>query len=199
MKTLKQNIRFLALCCFLSGVAFPVSASHSASEPSDGTVRSFKPVVPPKIPTDIQFYSPAGDVSLSSFKGKVVLLNIWATWCPPCIRELPSLDRLQAKFDQKDFQVLPLSVDDGGLEQAAPFFARLKIKHLKLHADPAKNISRFFPIDVLPASFIIDKEGQVIAFLRSYADWDEPQAEQIFRDLVNGKKMSINAKVARSE
>ncbi|MDX1606128.1 MAG: redoxin family protein, partial [Candidatus Competibacterales bacterium] len=76
----------------------PAAAYHEQSEPSDGTVRSFRPVSPPEpIPESLVFKADGTQsVALEDWRGKVILLNLWATWCPPCVRELPALDRLQA-------------------------------------------------------------------------------------------------------
>jgi thiol-disulfide isomerase/thioredoxin len=139
--------------------ALPAVAYHEADEPSDGTVASF-------------------------FVGRVVLLNLWATWCPPCVRELPALDRLAGRFADEPFAVVTLALDQGGALQAAPFFERLGIANLVLYVDPARAIGEVLPDDVLPASFFIDREGRVVSYLRSYVDWDDASADRLIRDLL---------------
>jgi thiol-disulfide isomerase/thioredoxin len=161
----------------------PAAAGHSATEPSDGTVRSFQKVSPPRAVTDFAFYDSAGHVvRLSDFRGKVVLLNLWATWCPPCIRELPALDRLQGKLGGESFMVLPLSLDRVGRSTVESFFRRLEIRNLGLFVDPHHAAGTAFPIDVLPATFILDREGRMLSFLRSFADWDAPEAGAMILD-----------------
>lgn len=160
-------------------------ATHEASEPSDGTVRSFRPVNPHRPVPSIPFFNRDGErVSLENFRGKVVLINLWATWCPPCIRELPALDRLQAKFSTSDFEIVPIATDLEGLKVASPFYARLNIQNLGLYADPEHALGSFFPLDVFPANFIVNRQGELVSFLRSYVDWDAPEAEAMVEELI---------------
>jgi thiol-disulfide isomerase/thioredoxin len=170
----------LLLTCALSATAY-----HEADEPSDGTVASFKPVDPPYALPGVTFYDAGGQpVRLDDFAGRVVLLNLWATWCPPCVRELPSLDRLAGRFAGEPFAVVTLALDQGGALQAAPFFERLGIVNLALYVDPARTIGEVLPDDVLPASFFLDREGRVVRYLRSYVDWDDPAADHLVRELL---------------
>jgi thiol-disulfide isomerase/thioredoxin len=122
-------------------------------------------------------------VRLDAFRGRVVLLNLWATWCPPCIRELPALDRLAGRLGGDDFAVVTLALDAGGAAVAAPFFERLEIRHLPLYVDPARGIGESLPDDVLPASFFLDREGRLVSFLRSYVDWNDPRVDALVREL----------------
>jgi thiol-disulfide isomerase/thioredoxin len=180
-------LRALAVVLLSALVAGPAAATHSATEPSDGTVASFLEVVPPRVVEDFFFYDSDGRVvRLSSFRGKVVLLNLWATWCPPCIRELPALDRLQGKLGGESFMVLSLSLDRSGRKIVERFFRRLKIRNLSLFVDPGHATGAAFPIDVLPATFVIDRDGRMVSFLRSYADWDAPEAEDMIRVHLGG-------------
>ena len=176
-------MRALTAALILVGaLACPAAAYHEKTEPSDGTVKSFKPVEPPRALPDFTFHDSDGrPIRLSDLRGLVVLVNLWATWCPPCIRELPALDRLQGKLDDEPFLVLALSLDRGGAEVVAPFFARLKIAHLDIYVDPEQAAQAAFPTDVLPATFVVDRKGRVVSFLRSYADWDAPEAEAMIR------------------
>ena len=180
-------LRALAVVLLSTLVSGPAAATHSATEPSDGTVASFLEVVPPRAVEDFFFYDSDGRVvRLSSFRGKVVLLNLWATWCPPCIRELPALDRLQGKLGGESFMVLSLSLDRSGRKIVERFFRRLKIRNLSLFVDPGHATGAAFPIDVLPATFVIGREGRMVSFLRSYADWDAPEAEDMIRIHLGG-------------
>lgn len=162
-----------------------VQATHSASEPSDGTVRSFIAVDPPRKVSPFQFYDGNGrPITLAAFRGKVILLNLWATWCPPCIREMPALDRLQSKFKKSEFVVIALSLDRGGGPVVRTFYQKYGLRHLGMFLDPDKSAGAAFPVDVLPASFILGRDGRLKAFLRSFADWDAPEAEAMIRHLI---------------
>ena len=175
----------------------PTHAYHEKNEPSDGTVRSFKPVDPPApLPEHLGILDAEKQpVAMSEFRGKVVLVNLGATWCPPCVRELPALDRLQKRLGGEDFMVLPVSLDEGGTVQAAPFYQRLKILYLGLYGDAG--LGAFFPTDVLPANFIIDRQGRVTHFLRSYVDWDAPESDALFTDLIRQGRSDIPGSNAR--
>ena len=163
-------------------------ASHEASEPSDGTVKSFRWLQDP-LPLDaVSIHDKDGkEINLSEFEGKIVLLNLWASWCPPCIRELPALDRLQKRLGGEEFSVVAVSLDKDPQVARQMFNERLSIEHLELYIEPAEQIGRFFPIDVLPANFIIDKRGRAIGMLRSYADWDAPESDALFKRLISGE------------
>jgi len=170
---------FLSLLLIIS---LPVTAHHSKTEPSDGTVRSFRAVAPALEVPRFPFQDSNGKtIDLGAFKGKVVLLNVWATWCGPCIHELPALNRLQKKFADSDFVVLPVSIDTKGLSVVKPFYDRLKLDNLKMYSDANAAMRVFFPVDVVPANFIINRDGMLVSFLRSYIDWDDPEVT----DMVN--------------
>jgi len=175
-------VRISLIWLLLSLLAAPVLANHSETEPSDGTVNSFiavetpQPVMPlPMIRDNTE------SLSLADFEGKLVLLNLWATWCPPCIRELPALDRLQQRLGSDRFEVLAVALDDAGYPAVRSFYDRLDIKHLGLYMGRIEEFARQFPVDVFPASFFIDARGRVISYMRSYADWDDPQADALIQ------------------
>lgn len=162
-------------------------ATHGATEPTDGTVNSFRwlenPLVLPE--TSIQRW-PAERVSLSRFKGKIVLLNLWATWCPPCVYELPALDSLQQRLGGEEFVVVAVSVDRDPELARKLFVDRLALAHLEFYAEAPERLGKTFPLDVLPSNFIIDREGRAIGMLRSYVDWDSPAADEFVERLLAG-------------
>ena len=118
-------------------------AGDAAVPPISGTVRNFTPTIPRR-PAPIEpFYDADGhELSLQGFGGKVVLLNLWATWCAPCLKEMPSLDRLQAQLGSDRFQVIAVSVDRRGVEAVRPFFEKLKISHLAIYVEPKNRAGR---------------------------------------------------------
>lgn len=116
-------------------------------------------------------------VTLSSFRGKVVLLNIWATWCPPCRQEMPSLDRLQAQLGGGKFQVVALSMDAGAkaLDQVKSFYASVGIKHLAVYLDAdAAAIFTLKAVSV-PTTLLLDRQGRELGRMSGTAEWDSPQ------------------------
>ncbi|MCP5153357.1 MAG: TlpA family protein disulfide reductase [Ectothiorhodospiraceae bacterium] len=170
-------------------------AYHAATEPSDGTVASFQPVDPPRELGDLRFGRPEGTaLRLSDLRGRVVLLNVWATWCPPCIRELPGLDTLAGRVaGAEGIAVVALSVDRDGAPVARPFFERLRVRHLELLVDPEQSIGWALPVDVLPASYLLDRDGRLIGYLRSYVDWAAPAAEALLRELAASPQPRLHA------
>ena len=123
-------------------------------------------------------------LTLADYSGKVVLLNIWATWCPPCRAEMPSLDRLAGEMEGPDFAVIALSTDRGGVERVARFFADVQIENLKIMLDRSGNFSRRAGVLGLPATLILDRQGREIARLLGDADWDSPEAMAILRRVI---------------
>ncbi len=122
---------------------------------------------------------------LKDLKGQVVLVNLWATWCAPCIEEMPDLDRLAAEMDGKAFRVLALSQDRGGADVVSEFFDENGIGNLDVVLDPRGATARAFGARGLPTSFVIDANGQVIGKLEGTAKWDADGVIDYFNSLIN--------------
>ena len=119
--------------------------------------------------------------SLDDFKGKVVLLNLWATWCGPCVEEMPALDRLQARLGDDGFTVLALAMDKQGRSLVEPFLAKLGVKTLAMYLDTSGNATRALKARGLPTTFLIDREGREIGRLEGAAAWDSDAAAAFLR------------------
>lgn len=113
-------------------------------------------------------------MSLADFKGKVVLLNIWATWCPPCVQEMPTLNRLQTLLGGKNFEVVPLSVDKGGVFAVRSFYQDNFIDHLPIYVDATTHALDTLNILGTPTTILIDKQGREVARTLGPEDWDRP-------------------------
>lgn len=142
-------------------------------------------VLPP-----LQILNEAGQpVSMASFKGKFTLLNIWATWCPPCREEMPSLDRLQAQLGGLDFQVIALSMDTGqkGVGLVRSFYASIGIKHLAIYQDAdAAAIYKLKAVGV-PTTLLLDRKGREIGRMSGTAEWDNPTIVAAMRTLIQAE------------
>ncbi len=134
---------------------------------------------------DIEFANRAGEtVRLADFRGRLVLLNIWATWCAPCRREMPTLDRLQAELGGPDFEVLALAVDRKGLDAVEKFYAELGLERLAIYVDESTRAARLLGALGLPTTLLIDREGKEIGRLLGPAEWDSPEMISFFRSLI---------------
>jgi len=123
--------------------------------------------------------------TLADFRGKFVLLNVWATWCAPCREEMPALDRLQAQLAGERFQVVALSVDQQGLPIAKKFYTETGIKALPLYID--RSAKAAFTLDAagLPATLLIDPAGREVGRHLGAVKWDSPEVMADLRRRVN--------------
>lgn len=115
-------------------------------------------------------------IDFEDYKGKIVIVNMWATWCPPCVRELPALDRLNQKLDPNKYAILPISIDAQGKNIVQPFLTELGYPDFTSYFDPKQNLREVFPLETIPATFILNSEGELVAYVRSYVDWDAENA-----------------------
>ncbi len=111
--------------------------------------------------------------SLSKFKGKVLLVNIWATWCKPCVEEMPSLDRLQKSSQKDGIYVFPISLDQKPVEEIAAFFTRYKIKNLPVLKDYHRSFGNL-SVQGLPTTIIINRKGEEVGRVTGAIEWDDP-------------------------
>jgi len=144
----------------------------------------FIPASPPLPAPAVSFVDLAGNpASLSEFNGKVVLVNLWATWCEPCLREMPSLERLQSRLGDK-IVVVAISEDRGGSKTVEPFVGKLGLKSVKIYLDPKSAVERAFKVQGLPTSFLIDREGRVLGRVEGAAEWDAPKLLGILKSFL---------------
>jgi len=166
---------------------FRTASEPSGAPPIAGAVSGFVPRAEPAPAPDVRFTDADGEqMSLGDFEGKVVLLNLWATWCAPCVKELPDLDRLQAAMGGDTFQVVALSSDRNGAEKVPPFLANLRIANLTPYLDPGSVATRAFTPRGLPTSVLIDAKGREVGRLEGAAAWDAPEAQDLIRFYMNG-------------
>ncbi|KAB2916387.1 MAG: TlpA family protein disulfide reductase [Hyphomicrobiaceae bacterium] len=113
--------------------------------------------------------------ALSDFRGRVVLLNVWATWCGPCRREMPALDRLQTQLGGLDFEVVALSIDRAGADAVRKFYAETGVRNLNLYIDTSGGAARQLQAVGLPITVLIDRNGRELGRLIGPAEWDTPE------------------------
>ena len=122
-----------------------------------------------------------GSVSLEQFRGRVVLLNVWATWCVPCRKEMPTLDRLEATLGGPGFEVVALSIDQGGVAEVRKFYQEVGITHLRVYNDPAAEAIARVNILGVPATLLIDSAGREVGRALGPAEWDAPDVVELIR------------------
>ncbi len=125
--------------------------------------------------------------SLADFKGKVVLLNIWASWCVPCREEMPALDKLEQELGGKDFAVVAVNIDKGGPDKARAFLAETGATHLGLYTDPTSKMFAVLKTVGMPTTLVLDRDGKEIGRLVGPADWSSPEAKRVVEAAIAAK------------
>ena len=198
---LLSAVAALAILIVLAGV---YEIAHQRSNPADaacqaavntakriaplarGEVAAFTPAHTPLRVPDLAFKdAKARDVALADWRGRAVLLNLWATWCVPCRHEMPALDALQALLGDSDFQVVAVNIDTQGPDRVAAFLDDNKIDKLGRYADPSTGILQSLKgeglAQGLPTSVVIDGQGCRLAAMAGPAEWASDEAKAVIK------------------
>ncbi len=160
--------------------ALPSGAGTNAL--SQGQMAAFVFKKAPEPLSEFVFLDDQGkERTLKDWRGRVVLLNLWATWCIPCRKEMPGLERLEKELGSDKFQVVALSVDRVGIEGAKKFLDGIKISSLGVFADPTIRVTSTLKAVGLPATLLIDREGREIGRLTGPAEWDSAEAKALVK------------------
>jgi len=140
-------------------------------------------------PIAIEFLDMAtsAQLSLDDSAGPLRLINFWATWCTPCIRELPSLAGLARRYPSVDFQVIPISLDQKGAPTVPSFIADLGVQGLTWYADPTAASGQSADVFVLPTSIIVDADGSEVGRIVGSADWESMPAVELINTLLRDR------------
>ena len=168
------------LCGVLAALAVPTAMPAHAGIKQDmatGAMERFKPAKQPKPLPDVEIQDFSDrPLRLSGFRGRALLLNFWATWCAPCVKEMPSLDRLQAALPKDKFLVLPLSIDGPTKPKVEPFYKEQKLKQLGIYFDKGRKAMQALDVTLLPTSILVDPKGCELGRIEGDADWDMPES-----------------------
>jgi len=124
---------------------------------------------------------------LQDFSGKVLVLNVWATWCVPCRTEMPTLDRLQGNMGSADFEVVPVSIDRGGIETVRRFYGEIGVRNLAMYADSSGQVLRQVGALGLPTTLLVDRGGQEIGRVVGPAEWDAPEVAEFLKTVISNR------------
>jgi|ERR1039457_6168895 thiol-disulfide isomerase/thioredoxin len=139
-----------------------------------GCTKKEKPAVVGELAPVLTLRDIAGKISsLSDYRGKVVLLNFWATWCPPCREEIPSMMRLNKAMADKPFQMVAVSIDEGGKAAVEAYFRKTKT-FLPVYLDSSQDTARRYGLTGVPETFIIGKRGVIMKKVVGAMDWSDP-------------------------
>jgi peroxiredoxin len=125
-------------------------------------------------------------VQLRDFKGQVVVLNFWATWCLPCREEMPAMERLYRRFKAKGFTILALSIDARGEDVVGPFVKSFGLT-FPVGLDPKMTVAGEYRMTGLPTSILIDRGGAIVAVAVGARDWDSPAAHRVIEKLLESR------------
>jgi thiol-disulfide isomerase/thioredoxin len=158
-----------------NSMAAAITQPSATSTSTNPVGFSFNPLDEPRTLPEVRFKDANGyALTLDKFRGKVVLLNIWATWCVPCRLEMPALDRLQKKLGGRDFQVVAVSIDVG-IPEIVEFFDELNLEHLQIYADTDIRLPMDLEAFGIPATLLIDRTGREIGRIIGPVEWDSDE------------------------
>jgi thiol-disulfide isomerase/thioredoxin len=172
----------VAGAALLAGAAFGV---YWYSDDGRRTPAALPEAGPPRALEEVRFQDAAGKtLALSDFRGRAVLVNLWATWCVPCREEMPALDRLQQKLGGPDFEVLAVSIDRGGGADVRRFYEQFGVRSLAVYVDPSAEAGFKLKAFGLPTTVLVDRAGRERWRKVGPAEWDAPPAVQALRNFV---------------
>ncbi len=180
--SLRMLTAALPLVAVFSLISPALASDHADRCEADGNAfKALSVTEPVKAPPAFPISTAdGGEMSLADFKGRGVIVNFWATWCAPCVREMPELDHLKAELADDGIDVIAVSMDRGGHKVIAPFFERYGIKNLPSLVTPSKS-GATLGIRGLPTTLLIDAEGREVARIVGLMKYDTPDAVAYFR------------------
>ena len=163
-------------------------AAAESGPPRTGWMEKFEPAEKPARAPDTVFTAEDGaKLTLKDFRGRIVLLNFWATWCGPCVREMPSLERLHKKLGTANFTVIALSEDRKGWEKITPFRKQIGLTTLPLFHDVSSKMMFAARARGLPTTLLIGRDGRELGRLTGPAEWDSDEAVALMRYYIGRK------------
>ncbi len=183
MNTKKSLKAARAASLVLAGCLTAFAAAADSPPPLEGDFKYNFTLLEESVPAPTTAFTDleGGSRTLADFKGQALVVNFWATWCAPCKREMPSLDRLQTELADEGLKVLAVSIDRAGKKVVAPFLKSLGTDSLEAFLDPKSELAREMAVTGLPATFLVDAEGCLVGGMVGPAEWDSPDALALVR------------------
>lgn len=200
MKMSKSALVYMALALgAIAAIAFvalrdPATTGGSAdmtaaAELRTGDMKKLNFHPEPRPASSKPFVTPdESTVSLEDYRGKVVLLNFWATWCPPCRKEMPMLEEIARDLNGDDFAVVTLATGRNAQHAITAFFNEIGVETLPEYRDPTQDIAREMAVLGLPVTVLIDREGREIARMTGDADWSSESARAVLNEVINATR-----------
>ena len=181
--------RLLIISAIIVGIGiayygFTVERNRGSAPESTVTVQ--KPHVGVQAPDFTLTDMDGRSVTLSKYRGKVVMLNFWATWCPPCRAEVPSIEKLYRRMQGKDFALLAVNVENNGRDSVAAFAKEIPISFPVL-LDPDHRVTTLYQVNGIPQTYILDKNGVIVQDVQGGVDWTSPQVVAYLSSLMKGE------------
>ncbi|MDD2897087.1 MAG: TlpA disulfide reductase family protein [Desulfuromonadaceae bacterium] len=177
---MQRSFYLLLMCLIVSLTACTKQEAPKKSVSNESSVAAEKSPAPD---VTVKSLANGSTLKLSDLKGKVVLLNFWATWCPPCREEIPSMMKLNTFMAGKPFQMVAVSIDEGGKPAIESFFKETGFS-LPTYLDESGISSKAYGITGVPESFIIDKQGVLVKKIIGGFAWDSPEAVAFIEGLM---------------
>jgi peroxiredoxin len=172
----------LVIIVLLVGASVYLVSSSSSRPPSEMA----KAVIVGEIAPDFQLEDTKGSkISLSELRGKVVMVNFWATWCPPCIEEMPSMERLHEVMAADDFVMLAINTEQNGRSVVSDFLKKTPYTFPILYDDKG-DVQKLYGVYKFPESFIVDKDGKVVEKIIGPLDWSSTKTIKYLKGLTKG-------------
>ena len=179
-------MRYAFLSFYLIAAILAFQPAQADGPPLNGEMSRFNFSSSEAPFSNVSFSDSADNTTyLSQFRGRIVVLNVWASWCGPCVMEMPTLDHLQASFSSSDLVVVPISIDRGGAHQAMPYLNRMGVHTMTPYFDHSNAIGRLLGASRIPVTVIIGRDGNEIGRFIGTTEWDSDEAKSLIKYFIN--------------